>query len=461
MSTSFPALESVMTPKEIVSELDKFIIGQEEAKRAVAIALRNRWRRLQLNEELRREITPKNILMMGPTGVGKTEIARRLAALAKAPFIKVEATKFTEVGYVGRDVESIIRDLMDIAVKMTREAAMEKVKGIALEAAEERILDILLPAAREKPAKKVKVADEEDTTQVAVKESTTRQLYRKKLREGQLDEKEIEVELAAGSVGVEIMGPPGMEEMVGQLQNMMESMSNKRTKTRRLKIKDAIKHLQEDEAAKLVNEDDIRAQALENVEQNGIVFIDEIDKIVRRAEYVGGDVSREGVQRDLLPLVEGSTVFTKYGMVKTDHILFIASGAFHLAKPSDLIPELQGRFPIRVELKALKTVEFVRILTEPYASLTEQYTALMKTEGFDLVFTEEGIHRIAELAQSVNEKSENIGARRLHTMLEKLLEDVSYNATDRVGEKVLIDSAYVDKQLALLAEDEDLRRSIL
>ena len=461
MSTSFPALESVMTPKEIVSELDKFIIGQEEAKRAVAIALRNRWRRLQLNEELRREITPKNILMMGPTGVGKTEIARRLAALAKAPFIKVEATKFTEVGYVGRDVESIIRDLMDIAVKMTREAAMEKVKGIALEAAEERILDILLPAAREKPAKKVKVADEEDTTQFAVKESTTRQLYRKKLREGQLDEKEIEVELAAGSVGVEIMGPPGMEEMVGQLQNMMESMSNKRTKTRRLKIKDAIKHLQEDEAAKLVNEDDIRAQALENVEQNGIVFIDEIDKIVRRAEYVGGDVSREGVQRDLLPLVEGSTVFTKYGMVKTDHILFIASGAFHLAKPSDLIPELQGRFPIRVELKALKTVEFVRILTEPYASLTEQYTALMKTEGFDLVFTEEGIHRIAELAQSVNEKSENIGARRLHTMLEKLLEDVSYNATDRVGEKVLIDSAYVDKQLALLAEDEDLRRSIL
>lgn len=461
MSTSFPALESVMTPKEIVSELDKFIIGQEEAKRAVAIALRNRWRRLQLNEELRREITPKNILMMGPTGVGKTEIARRLAALAKAPFIKVEATKFTEVGYVGRDVESIIRDLMDIAVKMTREAAMEKVKGIALEAAEERILDILLPAAREKPAKKVKVADEEDTTQVAVKESTTRQLYRKKLREGQLDEKGIEVELAAGSVGVEIMGPPGMEEMVGQLQNMMESMSNKRTKTRRLKIKDAIKHLQEDEAAKLVNEDDIRAQALENVEQNGIVFIDEIDKIVRRAEYVGGDVSREGVQRDLLPLVEGSTVFTKYGMVKTDHILFIASGAFHLAKPSDLIPELQGRFPIRVELKALKTVEFVRILTEPYASLTEQYTALMKTEGFDLVFTEEGIHRIAELAQSVNEKSENIGARRLHTMLEKLLEDVSYNATDRVGEQVLIDSAYVDKQLALLAEDEDLRRSIL
>ena len=461
MSTSFPALESVMTPKEIVSELDKFIIGQEEAKRAVAIALRNRWRRLQLNEELRREITPKNILMMGPTGVGKTEIARRLAALAKAPFIKVEATKFTEVGYVGRDVESIIRDLMDIAVKMTREAAMEKVKGIALEAAEERILDILLPAAREKPAKKVKVADEEDTTQFAVKESTTRQLYRKKLREGQLDEKGIEVELAAGSVGVEIMGPPGMEEMVGQLQNMMESMSNKRTKTRRLKIKDAIKHLQEDEAAKLVNEDDIRAQALENVEQNGIVFIDEIDKIVRRAEYVGGDVSREGVQRDLLPLVEGSTVFTKYGMVKTDHILFIASGAFHLAKPSDLIPELQGRFPIRVELKALKTVEFVRILTEPYASLTEQYTALMKTEGFDLVFTEEGIHRIAELAQSVNEKSENIGARRLHTMLEKLLEDVSYNATDRVGEKVLIDSAYVDKQLALLAEDEDLRRSIL
>ena len=461
MSTSFPALESVMTPKEIVSELDKFIIGQEEAKRAVAIALRNRWRRLQLNEELRREITPKNILMMGPTGVGKTEIARRLAALAKAPFIKVEATKFTEVGYVGRDVESIIRDLMDIAVKMTREAAMEKVKGIALEAAEERILDILLPAAREKPAKKVKVADEEDTTQFAVKESTTRQLYRKKLREGQLDEKGIEVELAAGSVGVEIMGPPGMEEMVGQLQNMMESMSNKRTKTRRLKIKDAIKHLQEDEAAKLVNEDDIRAQALENVEQNGIVFIDEIDKIVRRAEYVGGDVSREGVQRDLLPLVEGSTVFTKYGMVKTDHILFIASGAFHLAKPSDLIPELQGRFPIRVELKALKTVEFVRILTEPYASLTEQYTALMKTEGFDLVFTEEGIHRIAELAQSVNEKSENIGARRLHTMLEKLLEDVSYNATDRVGEQVLIDSAYVDKQLALLAEDEDLRRSIL
>lgn len=457
MSSLYPSLESAMTPKEIVSELDKYIIGQEEAKRAVAIALRNRWRRLQLPPELRREITPKNILMIGPTGVGKTEIARRLAALAKAPFIKVEATKFTEVGYVGRDVESIVRDLMDIAVKMTRELAMEKVKSRAEEAAEERILDILIPTTRDKEEtegdKKLTIKSDSD--------SSARQLYRKKLREGQLDEKEIEVELSAAGVGVEIMGPPGMEEMIGQLQNLMENMSSKRTKTRRLKIKDAIKQIQEDEAAKLINEDEIKAQALESVEQNGIVFIDEIDKIVRRAEYGGGDVSREGVQRDLLPLVEGSTVFTKHGMIKTDHILFIASGAFHLAKPSDLIPELQGRFPIRVELKPLRTADFVRILTEPHASLSEQYIALMQTEGFDLKFSEEGILRIAELAQQVNEKAENIGARRLHTLLERLLEDISFNAVDRKGESMLIDAAYVNQQLAELAEDEDLRRSIL
>jgi ATP-dependent HslUV protease ATP-binding subunit HslU len=449
-------LDITMTPKEIVSELDKYIIGQDEAKRAVAIALRNRWRRLQVNEELRKEITPKNILMIGPTGVGKTEISRRLANLAGAPFIKVEATKFTEVGYVGRDVESIIRDLADIAIKMTREKAMAKVKSQALEAAEERVLDVLIPSGRGEFAGQPK--DEKPESQD--KDSATRQLFRKRLREGELDEKEIEVETSAGGIGMEIMGPPGMEEMVGQLQNMVESVASNRTKTRRMKVKDALKQLQEDEAAKLINDDEIKTQAVESVEQNGIVFLDEIDKIVRRPEH-GGDVSREGVQRDLLPLVEGSTVFTKYGMIKTDHILFIASGAFHLAKPSDLVPELQGRFPIRVELNALKKEEFIRILTEPSASLTEQYIALMNTEGLQLEFSEEGIHRIAEIAQQVNDKAENIGARRLHTILERLLEKISFEASDLSGEATTIDAKYVDEQLAKLAEDEDLSRSIL
>lgn len=449
-------LDVTMTPKEIVSELDKHIIGQNDAKRAVAIALRNRWRRMQLPDELRREITPKNILMIGPTGVGKTEIARRLAHLAGAPFIKVEATKFTEVGYVGRDVESIIRDLMDIAVKGSRERAMEKVKSQAIEIAEERILDVLLPIVREDVIEPV--AEEPPSEK---KQTATRQLYRRRLRDGKLDDKEIEIDVAAGAA-FEIMGPPGMEEMVGQLQNMMESMSTKRTKRRRLKIKDAIKQLQEEEAAKLVNEEEIRTRALESVEQNGIVFLDEIDKIVRRPDSGGGaDVSREGVQRDLLPLVEGSTVVTKYGMIKTDHILFIASGAFHLTKPSDLVPELQGRFPIRVELRALKKEDFVRILTEPKASLKEQYVALMQTEDFNLEFTDDGIARIAEIAQQVNDKAENIGARRLHTILERLLEKISFDATDRGGDTALINAAYVDSQLADLAEDEDLRRSIL
>lgn len=448
-------LSVTMTPKEIVSELDKFIIGQQEAKRAVAIALRNRWRRMQLPSELRSEITPKNILMIGPTGVGKTEISRRLAHLANAPFIKVEATKFTEVGYVGRDVDSIIRDLMDIAIKMVREKAMEKVKAKAREAAEERVLDALLP----KPRGGFSGEPEAEKTEEKA-ESATRSLYRKKLHAGELDDKEIEVDVTVGAPNVEIMGPPGMEEMTGQLQSMMEGLGSKRTKQRRLPVKKALELLQEDEAAKLVNEEEIKANALQSVEQNGIVFLDEIDKIARRPDH-GGDVSREGVQRDLLPLVEGSTVFTKHGMVKTDHILFIASGAFHLSKPSDLVPELQGRFPIRVELRALKTAEFVRILTEPNASLTEQYTALMNTEGFDLTFSKEGIQRLAEIATQVNDKAENIGARRLHTVLEKLLDEISFDATERSGEKFVVDAAYVDKQLADLAEDEDLSRSIL
>lgn len=449
-----PNQNITMTPKEIVSELDRFIIGQANAKRAVAIALRNRWRRMQLDKELRHEITPKNILMMGPTGVGKTEIARRLATLANAPFIKVEATKFTEVGYVGRDVESIIRDLLDIAIKMTREREMEKVKALAQENAEERILDALVP----NPRGELKGEPQDDEKKP--EDSATRQLFRKKLREGQLDEKEIEVDVLSGNPNVEIMGPPGMEEMVGQLQTMMEGMSNRRTKSRRLKVKDALKQLTEDEAEKLLNEEEVRAKAVQSVEQNGIVFLDEIDKIVKHSER-GGDVSREGVQRDLLPLVEGSTVFTKYGMVKTDHILFIASGAFHLAKPSDLIPELQGRFPIRVELDALKTGDFMRILVEPNASLTEQYIALMGTEGFELQFAESGIKRIAEIAQQVNEKTENIGARRLHTILERLLDDVSFTASDQSGQSIKIDDDYVDKQLGELAMDEDLSRAIL
>lgn len=443
-----------MTPREIVFELDKHIIGQKEAKRAVAIALRNRWRRRQLPEELQKEITPKNILMIGPTGVGKTEIARRLAALARAPFIKVEATKFTEVGYVGRDVDSIVRDLVDISIKMTREHAMEKVQAQAVELAEERILDILVPPSTtpQKSAEKPAVSEN--------KESAARQLFRKKLREGDLDDREIEIEIAGGA-SLEIMGPPGMEEMIGQLQSMMENIASKKTRVRRMTVKAALKTLQEEEASKLVNEDEIKTQAVENAEQNGIVFIDEIDKIVRRTESFGGDVSREGVQRDLLPLVEGCTVVTKYGVVKTDYVLFIASGAFHLTKPADLIPELQGRFPIRVELKALTTQDFVQILTEPHASLTQQYTALLGTEGFNLTFSKEGIQRLAEIAQQVNDKAENIGARRLHTVLERLLEKISFEATDSAGQAMIIDAAYVDSQLAELAKDEDLSRSIL
>jgi ATP-dependent HslUV protease ATP-binding subunit HslU len=438
---------SQMTPREIVSELDKHIIGQADAKRSVAIALRNRWRRSQVAAELRNEITPKNILMIGPTGVGKTEIARRLARLANAPFIKIEATKFTEVGYVGRDVESIVRDLVDTAVKTTRIDAMEKFQIRAADAAEERVLDILLPVA--------------EGGTLSETEASTRQKMRKKLREGDLDDKEIELDLATPSVGVEIMAPPGMEEMTSQLQSMFQNMNSGRTKARKLKIKEALRVLQEEEAAKLINEDEIKQSALEAVEQHGIVFLDEIDKICKRSDIGGGEVSREGVQRDLLPLVEGSTVTTKYGMVKTDHILFIASGAFHLTKPSDLIPELQGRFPIRVELNALSADDFVRILTEPDASLTSQYQALLATEGVEVSFTPDGIKRIAELGWQVNEKTENIGARRLHTILEKLLEEISFNAPDLTDKTISIDAEYVDNHLMKLAEDEDLSRYIL
>lgn len=438
---------SQMTPREIVSELDKYIIGQADAKRSVAIALRNRWRRSQVAPELRDEITPKNILMIGPTGVGKTEIARRLARLANAPFIKIEATKFTEVGYVGRDVESIIRDLVDTAVKMTRSAAMAKFRLKAADAAEERVLDILLP-----PASGV---DPSET------ETSTRQKFRKKLREGDLDDKEIELDVASPAVGVEIMAPPGMEDMTNQLQNMFQSLNTGRTKARKLKIKEALKLLQEEEAAKLINEEEIKQSALQAVEQNGIVFLDEIDKICKRSDASGGEVSREGVQRDLLPLVEGSTVSTKYGMIKTDHILFIASGAFHLTKPSDLIPELQGRFPIRVELSALSAEDFVKILTEPNASLTSQYRALLATEGVNVEFTDSGIRRVAELGWEVNETTENIGARRLHTMMEKLLEDILFSAPDLTDKTVYIDADYVDNHLMQLAHDEDLSRYIL
>lgn len=458
-----PSTEMTMTPREIVTELDKFIIGQDDAKRAVAIALRNRWRRMQLSEELRREITPKNILMIGPTGVGKTEIARRLSNLAGAPFIKVEATKFTEVGYVGRDVESIIRDLIDIAVKMTREKAMQGVKSQALEAAEERILDALVsptPVPSPSVAHGAFTGQPPEEKEEEEKESATRQLFRKKLQNGELDDKEIEIEVSMGA-SFEIMGPPGMEEMVGQLQNMVESISSKRSKSRRMKVKTALRQLQEEEAAKLINDDEIKAKALESVEQNGIVFLDEIDKIVKREGTSGVDVSREGVQRDLLPLVEGCTVATKYGMIRTDHILFIASGAFHIAKPADLVPELQGRFPIRVELKALTADDFVRILTEPKASLTEQYIALMQTENFRLKFEKDGIKRLAEIAYQVNDRSENIGARRLHTIMERLLERISYDATDKQGKSKKINAAYVDDQLAKLAEDEDLSKYIL
>jgi ATP-dependent HslUV protease ATP-binding subunit HslU len=439
-----------MTPREIVHELDKHIVGQSAAKRAVAIALRNRWRRTQVETALRDEITPKNILMIGPTGVGKTEIARRLARLANAPFIKVEATKFTEVGYVGRDVESIVRDLVDAAVKMSRQVEMNKVQARAEQAAEERILDALLPGASgwtgDEPAP----------------ESPTRQKLRQRLRNGELDDKEIDIEVSASAVGVEIMAPPGMEEMSSQLQSLFQNLHTGRTKTRKLRIKDALKVLKEEESAKMINEEDIKLRAMESVEQNGIVFLDEIDKICKRGDYSGGpDVSREGVQRDLLPLVEGCTVSTKYGMVRTDHILFIASGAFHLSKPSDLIPEMQGRFPIRVELNALEVEDFVRILTEPNASLTEQYTALLATEGVGLQFAADGIERLAQISWEVNERTENIGARRLHTVLERLLETVSYDAPDHAGQAINIDARYVEEHLGELAKDEDLSRYIL
>ena len=437
-----------LTPQEIVAELDKHIIGQDEAKRAVAIALRNRWRRMQVEESLRNEITPKNILMIGPTGVGKTEIARRLARLANAPFIKVEATKFTEVGYVGRDVESIIRDLADVAVKMTRESELEKVRPRAVESAKERILDKLLPSAR----------SYDDSTEP---QNETREKFRKMLEEGKLADKEIEIEISMQAIGVEIMAPPGMEEMTSQLQSMFQNMGGSKRKVRKLRIQDALKVLTEEEAAKLINEDDIKVRSLESVEQNGLVFIDEIDKVTKRGETSGPDVSREGVQRDLLPLVEGCTVSTRYGMVRTDHILFIASGAFHLSKPSDLIPELQGRLPIRVELNALGAKDFVRILTEPDGSLTEQYHALMQTEELTVNFSEDGISRIAEIAWQVNESTENIGARRLYTVMEKLLEPLSYDASTFSGETIVIDSEYVDKQLNQLIQNEDLTRYIL
>ncbi len=453
---------TTMTPREIVQELDKHVIGQDKAKRSVAIALRNRWRRQQLQEPLRYEVTPKNILMIGPTGVGKTEIARRLAKLANAPFIKVEATKFTEVGYVGKEVDSIIRDLADVAVKMLREQEVDKVRYRAEEAAEERILDILLPSA--KPTDSVNSpwlgGDEEDQSK-SPEETSTRQKFRKKLREGQLDEKEIDVELTGANMGVEIMTPPGMEEMASQLQSMFQNIGNQRKRRRKLKIKDAFKLLTEEEAHRMVNEEELKQRALHAVEQNGIVFLDEIDKVARSGGQVSGaDVSREGVQRDLLPLIEGSTVNTKYGMVKTDHILFIASGAFHVSKPSDLIPELQGRLPIRVEMQALTADDFERILIEPNASLTEQYEGLLQTEGVKLEFTQDAVRRIAEIAFDVNERTENIGARRLHTVMERLLEDLLYEAPDCVEAKQ-VDAEYVDSVLGELVKDEDLSRYIL
>jgi len=441
-----------MTPREIVQELDKHIIGQDDAKRAVAIALRNRWRRMQVDEPLRSEITPKNILMIGPTGVGKTEISRRLAKLARAPFIKVEATKFTEVGYVGREVDSIVRDLMDVAIKLIREDAMAKVRHRAEDAAEERVLDALLPPPS---------ASAGFTSDAEPVNSDTRQKFRKMLREGKLDDKEIEIDIQSLPMGVEIMAPPGMEEMTSQLQGMFQNLGSNRSNTRKLKVKEAFRHLTDEEAAKMLDDDELKTQALESVEQHGIVFLDELDKVTRSSGTQGADVSREGVQRDLLPLVEGSTVNTKYGMVKTDHILFIASGAFHVSKPSDLIPELQGRFPIRVELKSLATEDFVRILTEPDASLTSQYSALLNTEEVQLEFAQSGVRRLAEVAFQVNENTENIGARRLHTVMERLLETISFEASDKSGSKLTVDAGYVNDHLAELAQDEDLSRYIL
>ncbi|MEW6314439.1 MAG: ATP-dependent protease ATPase subunit HslU [Pseudomonadota bacterium] len=438
-----------MTPQEIVHELDKHIIGQHAAKRSVAIALRNRWRRQQVAEPLRQEITPKNILMIGPTGVGKTEIARRLAKLADAPFIKVEATKFTEVGYVGRDVDTIVRDLVEIAIKQVREHAMRKVRQQAQDMAEDRVLDVLLPPVRDAYA------------EVGEKDSATRQKFRKMLREGQLDDKEIELEVAGAQAHMEILAPPGMEDMTAQIQNMFQNMGGARRKLRKLKIREAMKLLTEEEAGRLVNDDELKLQALANVEQNGIVFLDEIDKIASRQETAGADVSRQGVQRDLLPLVEGTTISTKYGMVKTDHILFIASGAFHLAKPSDLIPELQGRFPIRVELDSLSVADFEQILTNTDACLTLQYSALLATEGVTLVFAADGIQRLAEIAWQVNEKTENIGARRLYTVMEKLLEEISFDAGKQSGITLNVDAAYVDARLGELAKSEDLARYVL
>jgi ATP-dependent HslUV protease ATP-binding subunit HslU len=445
-----------MTPPEIVSELDKHVVGQGRAKRAVAIALRNRWRRQQVDEPLRHEITPKNILMIGPTGVGKTEIARRLAKLADAPFIKIEATKFTEVGYVGRDVDTIIRDLIDIGIKQTREAEMRKVRAHADDAAEDRVLDILVPPARDFGFGTSTRAEEEPPAQ-----NTTRQTFRKRLREGALDDREIDIELAETGPQMEIMAPPGMEEMTEQIKSMFSGISGTRKKSRRIKIRDAMKLLIEEEAAKLINEDELKQKAISNVEQNGIVFLDEIDKIANRSETGGADVSRAGVQRDLLPLVEGTTVNTKYGMIKTDHILFIASGAFHLARPSDLIPELQGRFPIRVELESLSVEDFERILTGTDACLTKQYQALLSTEGVTVEFAGDGIRKLAEIAFSVNEKTENIGARRLYTVMEKLLEEVSFSANDQSGQTVVIDGSYVQQRLGDLAVNEDLSRYVL
>ncbi|MFK7912844.1 MAG: ATP-dependent protease ATPase subunit HslU [Pseudomonadales bacterium] len=446
---------SVMTPREIVHELDKHIVGQANAKRAVAIALRNRWRRMQLDADMRSEISPKNILMIGPTGVGKTEVARRLAKLANAPFIKVEATKFTEVGYVGRDVESIVRDLVEVAANMLRAQQVEQLQHQADDLAEERILDALLP-----PARSVGFTGDAESS-VDSSSSSTRQLFRKKLREGELDDKEIDIELSQTPVGVEIMAPPGMEEMTSQLQNMFSNLGNDRTSSKRIKVKDAMRRVREEEAAKLVNEEELKTKVVESVEQTGIVFIDELDKVAKRGETSGTDVSREGVQRDLLPLIEGCTVSTKYGMIKTDHVLFIASGAFHLAKPSDLIPELQGRLPIRVELAALSPEDFRRILSEPDYSLTEQYQALLSTEGLDVTFADDGLNQLAQLAWQVNEQTENIGARRLHTVLERLLDELSFQASEMSGQEITIDAAYVNDHLTALVEDQDLSQYIL